>query len=57
LDEIAIVVHVNVVTHTPLAGIEAVGEAGSFEADVVIAPPFQGLLRLVNGVNLLHNRA
>jgi len=41
LHEISIVVDVNVVTHAPLAGIEAVGEARSFEAYVVIAAPFK----------------
>src|SRR5262249_26092875 len=57
LNEISVIVHVNVVAHTPFAGIEAVGQARSFEAHVVIAAPLQGLLRLVNGVNLLHNRS
>src|SRR5215467_5402657 len=57
LHEISVVVDMNVVAHTPLAGVEAVGQRRSFKADVVIPAPLQCLLRLVNGVDLLHNRA
>jgi hypothetical protein len=39
LDKVSVVVDVNMITHAAFAGVEAVRQARSFEADVIVAAP------------------
>jgi hypothetical protein len=57
LHKIAVIVDVDMISDAALAGVEAIRKARSFETNIAVSTPIQGLLGLVDRVHALHERA